>query len=94
MKEDFTDKAYNVLVPFLAGGLVGAGIMLLLAPKSGKEVRKDIKRFAHDSQEKIADVIDKGKDLYKDSKESVAVAIDKGRELYEGGRKVVGKAFS
>ncbi|HYA88330.1 MAG TPA: YtxH domain-containing protein [Nitrospirota bacterium] len=92
MKEEFTDKAYNVLVPFLAGGLVGAGIMLLFAPKSGKEVRKDIKRFTHDSKERVTEVLDKGKELYKDSIERATKTIDKGKDIYERGQALVGKA--
>ena len=34
------------LIFFIIGGLIGAGIALLYAPKSGKETREDIKRIA------------------------------------------------
>jgi len=93
MKEELTNKTLNILVPFLVGGVVGAGITLLLAPKSGKEVREDIKRFTHDSQERVSLAIDKGKEFYKDSIDRAALAIDKGKEIYEGGRTIVGKAM-
>ena len=33
----------GLLIGFLTGGIVGAAIALLYAPKSGKELRKDIK---------------------------------------------------
>jgi len=36
MKEELTKKTFNILVPFLVGGVVGAGVTLLLAPKIGK----------------------------------------------------------
>ena len=93
MKEELTKKAYSLAVPFLVGGVVGAGVMLLLAPKSGKEVRADIKRFAHDSKERVALAVDRGKELYKDTVDRASLAIDKGKEIYEGGRTIVGKVL-
>lgn len=42
----------NVGLSFLLGGLVGAGAALLLAPKSGKETREQIKGMAKDIKEK------------------------------------------
>ncbi len=83
MKEELTNKVYHIAVPFLVGGVVGAGLTLLLAPKSGKEVREDIKRFTHDSKERVSLAIDKGKELYKDSIDRAALAIDKGKEIYK-----------
>jgi gas vesicle protein len=41
---------------FLLGALVGAGIALLFAPKSGRETRSDIKRGARTAQDKVRDV--------------------------------------
>ena len=45
-KEVIVKHERSILFPFLVGGVVGAVIGLLLAPKSGKEMRKDIKDFA------------------------------------------------
>ena len=33
MKEELITKEASMLVPFLVGGVVGAGVALLLAPK-------------------------------------------------------------
>lgn len=92
MKE-ITNKGYSILMPFLLGGIVGAGLSLLLAPKSGKEVREDIRRFANDSKDRVSLAIDKGKVLYNDSIERVSSAIDQGKGLYDGATMVVGKAI-
>jgi gas vesicle protein len=70
----------SVLVPFLVGGLVGAGIAFLLAPKSGRELRKDITDIASDTKEKIAVTIDKGKELYGEGTAAVKNAIGAGIE--------------
>ncbi len=41
------------LVFFLVGGLIGAGIALLYAPKAGRETREDIKRLANRGAERV-----------------------------------------
>jgi gas vesicle protein len=82
MKKVLTNGSHS-LIPLLAGGIVGAGLSFLLAPKSGVEVRKDIKRFANDSKEKVSLAIDRGKGLYNDSVGKVSLAIDKSKGLYQ-----------
>jgi gas vesicle protein len=83
MKEELDVKKVGaVLVPFLAGGLVGAGIALLLAPKSGRELRKDITDIAASTEDKIIAAIAKGKGLYGDSTAAVKNAIEAGKIAY------------
>ncbi len=84
MKEELTDNKRNsILLPFLVGGIVGAGVALLLAPKPGKEVREDIKRFAANTKDNVTSVIDKGKTLFDESKTVVSNAIEAGKAAYE-----------
>jgi gas vesicle protein len=72
----------SILVPFVVGGLVGAGVALLLAPKAGKELRKDIKDIALDTRNKIATTVDKGKELYVESTAAVKNAFEAGKMAY------------
>ena len=72
----------SLLVPFVVGGLVGAGVALLLAPKAGKELRKDIKDIALDTREKIATTVEKGKGLYVESTAAVKNAFEAGKMAY------------
>jgi gas vesicle protein len=72
----------SILVPFVVGGLVGAGVALLLAPKAGKELRKDIKGIASDTRGKIATTVEKGKELYVDSTAAVKNAFEAGKMAY------------
>ena len=82
MKEELTKRGNSILMPFLVGGIVGAGLTFLLAPKPGKEVREDIKRFANDTKERVALAIDKGKALYDEGRTAVANAIEAGKTAY------------
>lgn len=43
------------LFSFLMGGVIGAGLALLLAPQSGKKTRKQIKTFAEDIGDQAAE---------------------------------------
>src|SRR5512138_3401015 len=70
------------LVPFLVGGIVGAGIALLLAPKSGKELRKDIKDIASRTRDKVDATIEQGKNLYSESRMAIREAFDAGRHAF------------
>jgi gas vesicle protein len=84
MKEEtkINDISNSLVVPFLVGGLVGAGIMLLLAPKAGKEIRHDISNAAINTRERIMLAVDKGKELYDENKSAVTGAIDAGKTAY------------
>lgn len=79
-KTDHTES--SVLVPFLVGGLIGAGVALLLAPKSGRELRNDIKGVASKTRDKVALTIEQGKELYEGSKAAVKNAIEAGKIAY------------
>ena len=51
----------SMLVSFLLGGVVGAGLALLLAPQSGDETRKKIGDFADDVKDRAMDYVEKNK---------------------------------
>ncbi len=82
MKEELTDKSINMIVPFLVGGVVGAGVALLLAPKPGKDIRNDIKRLATTTKDRVNLAIDRGKEIYEEGKTVVENAIDAGKTAY------------
>ncbi len=83
MKEKLKNRKRFILMPVLIGSAVGAGIALLLAPKTGKEIRKDLKRFAAETRDQVAEVIDEGRDLYEEGREAVAKAVKAGKETYD-----------
>ncbi len=79
MKEELTNKGINMMVPFIVGGVVGAGVALLLAPKPGKEIRNDLKRFATTTKDRVTLAVEKGKELYEEGTAAVGSAIDAGK---------------
>ena len=80
----------SLLVPVLTSGIVGAcigaGAALLLAPKTGKETRENLKRFASNSRERVVSVLDKGKVLYEAGKGAIAGAVEGSKLSYVEGK--------
>jgi gas vesicle protein len=77
-----TKRGATYILSFLAGGVVGAGIALFLAPKSGKEVRQDIKRFAGTAKDRVVQAVDKGKLYYEEGRTAVGNVIDAGKTAF------------
>jgi gas vesicle protein len=93
MREENGFGSGSILMSFLLGGLVGAGLALLFAPKSGSDTRQMIKEFAGDVKDKtqhyVEDVngkvssgIDKGKGLYQEKKSMISSAFEAGKDAY------------
>jgi gas vesicle protein len=78
MKEELTKMKGSILTPFLAGGAVGAGVALMLAPQSGSETRKDLKRIS----DRLSQAVDIGRDLYGEGKVFVGKAVEAGKKAY------------
>ncbi|MCW8822579.1 MAG: YtxH domain-containing protein, partial [Ignavibacteriaceae bacterium] len=84
------------LVGFFAGGAFGAALALLFAPKSGKELRQDIRdrseeyleeadKYISEAKDKAVDLINEGK---KRSDKLIKDAKDKSDQLMKDAEKV------
>ena len=84
------EEAGSHLLAFLLGGIVGAGIALLLAPQSGKETQQSIKDGARkfkevtevkvrEAQKQITDSLGAARDGARETLGSVKDAVDAGR---------------
>ena len=62
-KQDSGFSTGCILLSFLAGGLIGAGTVMLTARKTGEETRRMIKEFAVEAKEKAEDCVDRVKNL-------------------------------
>ena len=92
--DDYGSSSGSVLLTFLLGGVVGAGLALLFAPQSGSETRRkiveltdDVKEksteYANQAKSKVTSLVDEGKTLYDERKSILKSAVEAGKEAYE-----------
>ena len=75
-ERDYEAGPGSWFLSFLVGGLIGAAVALLVAPKSGRETRDQIKDLAQDAREKAEDYYDQARD-------KVSTAMQKGAEVLQ-----------
>jgi len=65
-KYESSDGTVGTAVTFLLIGLgVGAAVGLLLAPKSGRQLRKDLRRSCDEALDTVSDWTDEAKDRFE-----------------------------
>ena len=97
MAQQDNSSASGVLLSFLVGGLAGAAVAILFAPRSGRETREIL-------SERMKDGLDRGRDLgsevaarsqhlkdqavdfLEERKERLGAAIDAGQQAYREAR--------
>ncbi|MBI5854987.1 MAG: YtxH domain-containing protein [Nitrospirae bacterium] len=76
---------------FLSGALIGAAAALLLAPKTGRETRDQLRGYARRAEDGVKDLadkagealdraVDRGLDLVQEKKSMLTEAWDAGRD--------------
>ncbi|MBE7472827.1 MAG: hypothetical protein DPW09_40305 [Anaerolineae bacterium] len=78
-------------VGLMAGGVVGAGLALLLTPQSGEEARGQIKDKSLELKEEVAKSLT---EAGQRAQEQVAVWQEKGQEVLEKGKQTATEAIS
>ena len=84
----------SIILAFFIGGLVGAGVALLLAPQPGEETKQKIKELAEEAKgkateyaeqikSKVNSTVGKGKGILEEKKSLVTAAVEAGKEAYE-----------
>jgi gas vesicle protein len=68
---------------FLIGLGAGALAGLLLAPKTGKQLRRDLKRGYEDARDTVGEWADEAKDRVRDAGERVRDVANRGAEIAE-----------
>jgi gas vesicle protein len=93
----------TVFLAFVAGAAVGAGLTLLVTPRSGEQMRESIKdlssdavdkikEYAVEAQDKIMDTFEQGKEMILDRKNILASALEAGKEAMAAERERLKKA--
>ncbi len=75
---------------FVLGALIGAGVALLFAPRSGRELRDGIadgaRRLKESAEEKVRGVQDAVNDTLESVRRQVSERVDAAREAIDAGR--------
>jgi gas vesicle protein len=81
------------LSSFLTGALVGAGVALLFAPQSGREMRGLLREFAARAKEEFGEAVERGVEAWDSASEWGQEFVEQGKEaLHEAGRQTEGLA--
>jgi gas vesicle protein len=94
MYEEKNFSTGSIVISFLVGGIVGAGVALLTAPQSGRETREKIGEMAGDAKDKIvsagqsaklkiADTLSRGRDYIEEKKPVLQGAVEAGKKAME-----------
>ena len=80
MSENSSSPVGGYLAAFAIGALVGAGVAILYAPRSGKETRDLIARRTRELKEKAAETVQDARDMVRGKREEVVAAVEAARE--------------
>lgn len=81
-----SSPAGPMLLAFLAGATAGALLVGLITPKTGPELRRDLKDLARRAQRKAGDLAEDASDAWSDLKDCTALAAgDLERGTSDGG---------
>jgi gas vesicle protein len=85
------DRGGSFLMGLLAGTVLGAGLGMLFAPKSGSQLRSQIGGQLADQTSRLREAADQ---TYSQATEKVSQMVDRGREAYDRARSSVGSLAS
>ncbi|MBK9051652.1 MAG: YtxH domain-containing protein [Chloroflexi bacterium] len=79
-----------LFLPTLLGSLIGAGVMLLMAPQSGKKTRKQLWRRGQDMREQTTETIEDGMKQVRAKAHKVSTNLHKqAEELQQRGQDMI-----
>lgn len=80
----------SLVIGLLLGGLAGAGVMLLMAPQSGKKTRAKIQRKGQEMRNQTTSAVDEAVAQVRSTARQVSTSIhDQGEALQQRGQDVV-----
>jgi gas vesicle protein len=70
----------GIVAAFAIGALVGAGVALLYAPRSGKETRELLAKRTREATDKVVDAVEEAKEMVRGKKAEIVAAFEAGKE--------------
>lgn len=88
--DDYVEEKGGSFSSFLWGALIGAGAMLLFAPRSGRETRQELsdsfRRLRDTADAAIRDMQDTVTETVRDVRSTVETRVDATRSAFEASR--------
>jgi gas vesicle protein len=92
------ENIFSMIFPYLIGALIGAGIALLMAPKSGQETRDMIRGKGFELKDRAAETVGDTRsrasqaidDLKSSAKEGINSVKNRGQDVVEEQRARMG----
>ncbi|MFH1714969.1 MAG: YtxH domain-containing protein [Elusimicrobiota bacterium] len=85
------ENSESSLLAFILGGMIGATLGILFAPRPGKETRSAVLKLVDELQEKGINTAMKARKIYEDGKEIVNEEKEKLTSVLEAGKKAYNK---
>jgi gas vesicle protein len=82
-------KGNKVIKAAMFGSLAGVVTGLLLAPKSGLELRQDLAVQAHEIGDKSVEIRDKAQSAWLNVEDKTQVTVNTGKSLIQKGKRLV-----
>lgn len=82
------NKGKKAIKAAMFGGIVGAAMGLLLAPKSGQELRQDLIEQAHEMGEKAVEIKDKALSAWQNVEDKTQVTVNTGKSWIQKGKRL------
>lgn len=76
MSQETSFHTGPMLLTFLAGAAVGAVVVALTTPKSGAELRKDLKNAASRARRRTGDMLEEACGAWDELKDRAGLAVD------------------
>ena len=80
MSENNSSPVGGYLVAFTVGALIGAGVALLYAPRSGAETRELLAERTRQLKDGAVGAVDDVKEMIREKKAEITAAVEAGRQ--------------
>ncbi len=91
MANDCSGNGGTVFLSFLVGTLVGGGLALLMAPRSGVETREQLKTAGDEARERLRGVLDDAEQRLRQPLDEIQQLLEEKKEVFwaavEAGKK-------
>lgn len=88
------ENGNQALMSFVWGAAIGAGIALLVAPRSGEETRRQLSDAAVRLRDSAKDKVGDAKNMIRDGARDVGDAIATGREAFASAKEAGRETFA